>query len=210
MLVFVDESGDTGVSGKPGQSDYFVVTLVLFENDDEAARVDTRIDQLRQELRLHSRFEFHFHGTKSDFRRRFLEAVLPFDWGFLAFVMNKRALWSSTFRSGDTLYQRTAQYVFENASPYLDNAKVVIDKRGSDRFRKELSRYLKSNLNTAPGHRPRIKKIKPAVSERNNLVQLADMVCGSIYRSMLVGKSDRLRYRGIIEGKALERVRIWP
>jgi hypothetical protein len=53
-----------------------------------------------------------------------------------------------------------------------------------------------------------MKKIKPAVSERNNLVQLADMVCGSIYRSMLVGKGDHLRYRGIIEGKALEKVRV--
>jgi hypothetical protein len=210
VLVFVDESGDTGVSGKPGQSDYFVVTLVRFENDDEGARVDARIDQLREELRLHSRFEFHFHGTKPALRQRFLEAVLPFDWGFLAFVLNKRTLWSSAFRAGDTLYQRTAKYVFENASPYLDNAKVVIDKRGSDRFRKELSRYLKSSLNTALGQRPRIKKIKPAVSERNNLVQLADMVCGSIYRSMLVAKSDRLRYKGIIEGKALEKVRVWP
>src|SRR3990172_9277657 len=100
------------MSGKPGQSDYFVVTLVRFENDDEGARVDARIDELREELRLHSRFEFHFHGTKPDFRRRFLEAVLPFDWGFLAFVMNKRALWSSAFRSGDTLYQHTARYVF--------------------------------------------------------------------------------------------------
>lgn len=210
MLVFVDESGDTGMSGKSGQSEYFVVTLVRFENDDVAARVDTRIDRLREELRLHARFEFHFHGTKPDYRQRFLEAMLPFDWGFLAFVMNKRALWSDSFRTGDTLYRRTAHYVFENARPYLDNAKVVIDRRGSDRFRKELSRYLKSSLNTSPAKRPRIKKIKPAVSERNNLVQLADMVCGSIYRSMLVEKSDRLRYRGIIEGKALERVRVWP
>jgi len=27
---------------------------------------------------------------------------------------------------------------------------------------------------------------------------------------MLAGKSDRLRYLGIIEGKALEQVRVWP
>ncbi len=129
MLVFVDESGDTGMSGKPGQSDHFVVALVRCEDDDEGARADARIDELRLELRLHARFEFHFHSTKPDLRQRFLEATLPFDWGFLAFVMNKRALRSSASRAGDTLYNRTAQYVFENASPYLDNAKVVIDKR---------------------------------------------------------------------------------
>jgi len=43
-----------------------------------------------------------------------------------------------------------------------------------------------------------------------NLVQLADMVCGSVYRSMLTGKKDQHVYRAIVEEKALERIRIWP
>jgi len=37
-------------SKKAGQSDYFVVTLVLFEQDDVAELVDLRIDALRSEL----------------------------------------------------------------------------------------------------------------------------------------------------------------
>jgi hypothetical protein len=210
MLIFVDESGDTGMSGKEGQSKYFVVTLVRFENDDEGERVDARIDRLRSELGLNPRFEFRFHETKSAIRQRFLKAMVPLDWGFLAFVMNKRGLWSPSFRSSETLYKHTAQYVFENARPYLNEAKVVIDKTGSARFRRELSRHLKSLLNPGRGQPQKIKKIKPAISARNNLVQLADMVCGSIYRSMLVDKKDRLLYRAIIEGKAIEPVRVWP
>ena len=210
MLVFVDESGDTGTSGKEGQSDYFVVTLVLFEQDDVAERVDLRIDALRSELGFNQRFEFHFHSTKAEIRKGFLQAMLPFDWGFLAFVMNKRGLWSPSFESGDTLYKRTAQYVFENASPFLDEAKVVIDKRGSARFRRELAHLLKASVNRRDERRRRIKKIKPAKSASNNLVQLADMVCGSVYRSMLTGKKDRHAYRAIIEEKALEKIRVWP
>ena len=38
MLVFVDESGDAGMKLGAGSSDYFVVTAVLFEDHDEAAR----------------------------------------------------------------------------------------------------------------------------------------------------------------------------
>ncbi len=40
MLVLVDESGDTGMSGMAGQSDFFVVTLVRFESNREAERAD--------------------------------------------------------------------------------------------------------------------------------------------------------------------------
>jgi hypothetical protein len=36
VLVFIDESGDPGTKGKPGSSDYFVVTAVIFEDRDEA------------------------------------------------------------------------------------------------------------------------------------------------------------------------------
>jgi hypothetical protein len=209
MLVFVDESGDTGMSRKPGQSAYFVVTLVRFESDEEGERASARIDALRPELGLDHRFEFHFHETKPEIRQRFLRAMLPFDWRFLAFVVNKRALWSPTFHSSETMYKRAARYVFENASSYLDDAKVVFDKTGSARFRRELSRYLKALLHPGSGQRRRIKKIKPAVSARDNLVQLADMVSGSIYRSMHTDKKDFWDYRRIIEGKALQ-VRVWP
>jgi hypothetical protein len=52
MLVFVDESGDAGMAGKVGQTPFFIVALVLFEDHDEAEKVDRRIDLIRAELKL--------------------------------------------------------------------------------------------------------------------------------------------------------------
>ncbi|NNN06950.1 MAG: DUF3800 domain-containing protein [Elusimicrobia bacterium] len=36
MLVFIDESGDTGLKVAQDSSEYFVVALVTFEDHDEA------------------------------------------------------------------------------------------------------------------------------------------------------------------------------
>jgi hypothetical protein len=54
-----------------------------------------------------------------------------------------------------------------------------------------------------------MKKIKHQDSAHDNLLQLADMVAGSVYRSMLAGKKDRWDYRRVIRAKEL-RVQVWP
>lgn len=48
MLVFVDESGDAGLKLQEGSSKYFVVTLIIFEENEEAESCDKRIDLLRK------------------------------------------------------------------------------------------------------------------------------------------------------------------
>ncbi len=77
MLVFVDDSGDPGLSGKAGASKHFLLALVVFRNATEAQQVDDRISLLRTEMHLHPRFEFHFSHCKRDFRVRFLQTVAP-------------------------------------------------------------------------------------------------------------------------------------
>jgi hypothetical protein len=44
-----------------GTSKYFVVTAVIFEDDEEADSCERKVVQCRIKLRLHPRFEFHFN-----------------------------------------------------------------------------------------------------------------------------------------------------
>ena len=70
MLVFIDESGDAGTKHHGGSSSrYFTVTLLVFEDNDEALRAEKRIRLLKHELRLPEYFEFHFskHHLKKCF-----------------------------------------------------------------------------------------------------------------------------------------------
>jgi hypothetical protein len=132
--------------------------------------------------------------------------MLPYSWFFLGIVINKPKLWSSAFSSPSIFYNYSTSLVFENAKPHLREATVIIDASGGKTFRQELSRYLRRKIDSSGGL---IKKIKHQDSCDNNLIQLADMVSGSIYRSMLVGKKDHWNYRRIIEAKSL-RVQVWP
>ena len=68
MFGFLDESGDSGLKPAPGASGCFGVTLVAFENDEDAQRVETRIKALEQEHRFTEGFEFHFSRLKHLYR----------------------------------------------------------------------------------------------------------------------------------------------
>jgi hypothetical protein len=52
MLVFIDEAGDTGRKIEKGSSKLFVISLVMFDDYEEASARDQRINLLRRELKL--------------------------------------------------------------------------------------------------------------------------------------------------------------
>lgn len=60
MLIFIDESGDSGLKIDQGSSRFFTVSLVVFEDHDEALACDQRIGLLKRELRWKEGSEFHF------------------------------------------------------------------------------------------------------------------------------------------------------
>lgn len=205
MLVFVDESGDAGMKLNEGSSEFFIVTAVMFEDHDEASRCDERIGQIRTERGLPSHFEFHFSKCRNDIRCDFLKKVATFDFFYIAVVLNKPKLYGPGFQFKESLVKYTSRLVFENAQPYLSNAIVVIDGSGTKDFRNQLSMYLKRRIKDDNGSRL-IKKVKTSRSDGNNLVQLADMVSGAVWRAN-AHQDDA--YRQIVAHREL-RVQVWP
>ena len=94
--------------------------------------------------------------------------------------------------------------MFENAKPYLTNATVVIEGSDAKAFRQSFANDLKREVNT-PEQR-HVKKVKLVDSETNNLVQLADMVCGAVWHSIKHGVHS---YRQLIAARELS-VEVWP
>ena len=208
MLVFVDESGDSGMRGKPTSSDFFVVVAVLFENTDEADRCDQRISLLREELGWHPNSEFKFSKLSATLRKKFLRAISPYDFSYFTFVMDKRKLTAEGFTYKSSFYKFPVRMLFQNAKAYLSSATVIIDRCGEREFRNQLRTYLKKHIND-PTSEKSIHKVKMQESHRNNLLQLADMVCGAVSRSLKRTKSDRIVYKAIIEQKETHYQR-WP
>lgn len=207
MLMFIDESGDPGLKVGQGSSKYFIVALVAFEDRDEAQAADDRIALLRTEQGLSPDFEFHFANMKPAHRRLFLSAIASYDFFYFGIVINKAKLTGPGFNFKESFYKYACGLIFENAKPRLNNATVIIDGSGSKDFRRQLKKYLLRRLKNDAG-KCLIKKVKTQDSDRNNLLQMADMVVGSIAR-FHSGKKDARECRDIIRHREIY-VQFWP
>jgi hypothetical protein len=206
MLVFVDESGDSGMKRKRGSSALFVVTAIIFDENESATACDQKISDLRGELNLHPDSEFHFNKCCDDYRSKFLEAVALMDFLHVSFVLNKEKLWGPGFAYKEPFYKYATKLLFENAKPHLTRASVTIDRSGDREFTRELERYLKRKINTESEI---IRKVKCEPSHSNNLLQLADMVCGAIARSYRTDKTSPRKFRRLVGHRELS-VQVWP
>ncbi len=209
MLVFIDESGDSGLKINNGSSRYFTVSLVVFEEHDEADACDQRIGLLKRELGWDSFSEFHFKNNSNKVREEFLKAVSKYSFFYYCIVINKSPgkLWGDGFKDKKSFYKYACRLVFENAKEKLDNAIILIDKGGTLDFRHQLEKYLKSKINSSS--RKLIRKIKMQDSAKNNLLQLADYVAGAINRSINQKKTCSDLYRKLISAHEIN-VQIWP
>ena len=209
MLVFVDESGDTGLKVTQGSSKYFVISLVVFRDDKKALLCDNEITKLKEGLGKSSSFEFHFQDNSEKIRQAFLETISTHSFIYFSVVIDKNPakLVGDGFAVKESFYKYACQMVFTNAKPYLDDASVIIDKSGSPTFQKSLKRYL--NIKTYDDNKKNIiKKLKQQNSHSNNLLQLADYISGIINRKFQAKKGWD-RYYKQIKSKEVS-VQKWP
>lgn len=206
MLVFIDESGDSGLKLQEGSSPYFVISLVVFEDHDEAIACDQRIELLKRELGWPATEEFHFKRNSDAVRKTFIKAVVPYDFFYYAIVLNKKELWGDGFKDKRSFYKYACSLVFENAEEKLDQAIVLIDESGSLDFRRQLEKYLKEKMNTST---KKIKKLKMQQSKSNNLLQLADYIAGAVNRYVLSKRKNADLYHKMIAHREI-RLQIWP
>lgn len=208
MLIFIDESGDTGRKLGEGSTSFFVVSLVVFDDLEQAQACDQRIDLLRKELGLDNKFEFHFKKNRDEIREAFLEAVSRYNFLYFSIVINKDPvkLYGEVFNHKVSFYKYACNLVFANALPILSRSIVTLDKCGTPRFKTELRKYLSDKVDD--NGKPIIRKLKQEDSGRNNLLQLADYVSGVVNRKVQKKKKWEKYYKFIAPREmSLE---IWP
>jgi len=182
MLVLIDESDDCGLKFGKGSSDCFVVLAVVFSDEFSMGACDRAIDELRRELKKPSNFEFHFSHVSEKIRRTFLERVSHDDFRYAGIVIDKRELYGDRFKDPRQFYEFSVGIVCENVKQLLADAKIIIDENGDRTFRRQLAKSLKTQMTDRDGT-CRLKKVTMEASHSNNLLQLADMICGAVTRS---------------------------
>ena len=181
MLVFIDDSGDPGFKIDRGSTRFFVIALVIFNDELEAEKTAVSIKELRRSLNFSDNTEFKFHKSRNDVREKFLKAISKFDFKFRCVVVDKTLIKSELLRGDKSSFYRFFIKTAIEHSPNIVNAKIKIDGSGDREFRKSFLSYLKKELN---GDNTKIiKNCKLVDSKENVLIQLADMVAGSVHRS---------------------------
>lgn len=209
MLVFVDESGDTGFKLQRNSSRFFTVTAVRFQDREEATKCERAIERLAE--RVGRSKEYRFVDTNDAARHDFFACVREFDFGFAFVVMNKALLYSDGFRKKESFAKLTIRYCFNHLLTHggLHNAIVVADKNGNAHFRAQLQSYLKERILRSDGI-PAIKKVRQEASHANRLIQLADMVCGAVAKSFTGDKQvEAGRFLKMVEKRKVA-IQFWP
>lgn len=208
MLVFLDESGDTGRRVNSGSSKFFLIGLAVFDDDSEALLCDQRISLLRKELNRSNDFEFHFSDNSDNVRKAFISAVQPYNFYYVIVAINKdpRKLTGDGFNSKSSFYKYACFMVMNKVWPRLSRAHLIIDKSGNSTFQGELRRYIRNKMDDQS--HDKIKKFKMQDSASNNLLQLADYCVGVCNRKVQKKKNWQLYYN-MISAKEMD-FQIWP
>lgn len=207
MLAFIDESGDAGMKLDGSSTPFLTVVVVVFNDLNTAHVADAMIEDKKKSLGMGRGWEFKFNKASKSRRLDFLDMVRDLDFEIFGVVVNKAKLLGPISELTVPIYELACSRACENAREALKNATVVIDGSGSRDFRRSFTSQLRKHLRLATGE-SQFKKLKFENSEKNNLLQLADMVCGAIARSYS-GKSDATEYRSILIAKETS-VEFWP
>jgi hypothetical protein len=206
MHVFVDESGDSGLKLGKGSTPFFTVALIVFDQLADMETTEAKIQSLRRTLGTHPNFEFKFNKCDQKTRIAFLSQIADCDFFYYGIVINKAGLYGPGFAYKGPFYKYVTQLVFLNAREHLDQAIVKIDGSGEREFRRQLALYIRKKLNTEK--QKYIASVSFLDSQNSDLIQMADMVAGTLHR-FYKGKDDGEKYLRVIRHRQAG-LQVWP
>jgi hypothetical protein len=177
MYVFVDDSGDPGFKFGKGSSNFLVYSACTFLTAEEVSQISSDIQATKTTLGLNHKVELKFTKSKPALRNNFLAHIGGMDLASTSIVLDKRKIRPT---SAINLQIMMLSELLYGSGLNLASAKVFLDGQGSRGLIHAIQRSLK-NLEVGPVRS--IREVKFADSAKNDLIQLADMIAGSIHRS---------------------------
>lgn len=181
MHIYLDESGNTAPLSRSAATRYFVLVAIAVLDRE---KIEIAIQNLRQQIGFDK--EFKAHKTPVKIQIELLKLARSSELSFDVMIVDKELLspeWRK--RRGLALFQAMAEELLSAVVQDLKDAILVIDEVDK-RQTEALKRTLRARINPL---RPdeenprRIKKVRGHNSRRDNLLQLADVVAGSVFRA---------------------------
>lgn len=197
MLVFVDDAGDPGFKLEKGSSSHFVIACVIFDDNLDAEETALVIKRYRRSLKWRDDHEFKFNKARKDIRLGFLKEVKGCNFRIRAIVANKAIVRSVELkRSKNNFYNYMIKEVLSKSDGLINDGQIRFDGHEDRAYKQAAKTYFRTQVNTKGSV---IKDMKFVNSKSDSLIQLADMVAGSILRTTKDSKTDSKEYLQIIK-----------
>ena len=202
QLVFIDDSGDPGL--KTASSDNFVMAAALFIDPGVAKSVMHEIEDYRKSLGWKYNHEFKFTKNPKNVVVEMLRRINDYDFKVYAVYIEKKDFREITpamvpFFDREKLYNWTIKELLREIP--LETAKITIDGRSTKQHKKDTATYLRREINGANSKK---LEFKFDDSVTTDLLQLADLIVGSINRSLQPDKTDSKTYISIFKDKIVK------
>lgn len=197
QLVFIDDSGDPGFK-KGASSSNFILAAALFMDPDTAKLANDTIIEYRRSLGWRDDYEFKFAKIRKDIIIELLRTVARYDFQIYAVYINK-ADYPNLFKfclDKEKFYNWATKELL--AMMPLEDAKIKIDGKYGKQYKLHVKAYIRKELNT---EFCKITDFSVQDSKKDNLIQLADLIAGSINRSFQVDKTDFKNYVRVLKQK---------
>jgi hypothetical protein len=199
QYIFIDEAGDSGFRFRHGSTRFFVVACVVFDDPLYVEQASVGIRLLRRSLGWVDSHEFKFNKNRKADRIAFLKHVQTYNFKVRAVIVDKTKITDAEVkRNKRKFYLTIIRDVLVHFGNRMDDAKIFLDGEDVKGQTQAVRVFLRQALNK---DRRCMKQFEPADSAKEVLVQLADMVAGSISRSLNVEKTDHDAYLPLIESK---------
>ena len=196
MLVFIDDSGDAGFKLESGSSKHFVIACIIFDQNQDAEDAANKIRFLRKSLDWRADREFKFNKLNKQIRLSFLNEVKGCRFRVRAIIADKAIIRSYELRNNKhKFYNFMIKEVLSKSNGSITNARIRLDGHEDRAYKKAASTYFRQQLNVSENI---IHDMKFANSKNDNLIQLADMIAGSILRTKQFDKTDKDEYFTVI------------
>lgn len=197
MIVFIDESGDPGVDVKKGASPYLVFSMVIFEKESDIAEVQAKISKYRQKIAYSSSYEFKFRKSRKKIIIEFLNSVKSCNFRIMSLIVDKRDLKFSKKVSSKEIYKFLLSLLLDRCLTKKENVRIRLDGKAERELQASIRSFIKKSLR-AKGKNVKLD-FKIISSKNDDIVQLTDIIVGSVARSYMKNRKDFAIYKKIIE-----------
>ena len=203
QYVFVDDSGDAGFAKT--NTDHLIIAAVIIIDEDKRKLLSDAINLFRRRLGWNELDEFKFSRTNKNTLLELIDFIKGFDFKAYAVVLDKNNTPLNQIPKGKA---STYDYVIKELLIRIGATDqiITIDGKSEKAYAQKTRTYLRQSLKE---HGIEKVSIRFVDSRKDSLIQLADIIAGTIARSYK-DKSDAQKYLKLLKNKIVKIDKIKP